>query len=131
MNYTDKLKDPRWQKKRLAIMERDGWKCLKCLDEKSTLHVHHLSYSGEPWEAPDDQLVTLCEHCHLLIEVNRLDATDYKAIKFINSNGNVILFVVTGGRLIVFKKVEQDTETISLTSELFSKLLEFFKSHNL
>jgi hypothetical protein len=26
--YSDKLKDPRWQKKRLQIMERDNWCCL-------------------------------------------------------------------------------------------------------
>lgn len=40
--YSEKLKNPRWQKKRLEIFERDGWKCRACQDEKSTLHVHHL-----------------------------------------------------------------------------------------
>lgn len=64
-DYAEKLKDPRWQKKRLKIFERDEWKCLCCGDSKETLHVHHLTYSkGDPWKAPDNQLETLCETCH-------------------------------------------------------------------
>jgi len=66
MTYADKLKDPRWQKKRLAILERDGWKCMSCGDKESTLHVHHIFYlSGkEPWEIPNGLLITFCERCH-------------------------------------------------------------------
>lgn len=64
-NYSDKLKDPRWQKKRLLILERDGWKCLCCGDDKEQLQIHHLIYSkGEPWDAPDENLETLCRSCH-------------------------------------------------------------------
>lgn len=64
MKYSDKLKDPRWQKKRLGIMERDEWECQQCGDGKSTLNVHHKQYHGDPWDAPDDSLETLCEKCH-------------------------------------------------------------------
>lgn len=63
-SYSDKLKDPRWQKKRLEILERDGWSCVYCYDPQSTLHVHHLAYYGDPWDTPSDQLVTACERCH-------------------------------------------------------------------
>lgn len=63
--YTEKLKDPRWQKKRLEVFQRDGFKCLCCEDAATTLHVHHLIYSkGDPWDAPMDTLETLCEDCH-------------------------------------------------------------------
>ena len=63
--YYDKLKDPRWQKKRLEIFERDGWKCRSCSDSESTLVVHHRYYENiEPWEYPDEALITLCENCH-------------------------------------------------------------------
>jgi len=41
MNYADKLKDPRWQKKRLKIMERANWECESCGDSEKTLHIHH------------------------------------------------------------------------------------------
>lgn len=64
MNYLQKLKDPRWQKKRLEILNRDEFACRFCYDTKSTLHVHHLQYSGEPWEAKSEHLITLCEDCH-------------------------------------------------------------------
>lgn len=64
MTYSEKLKDPRWQKKRLEIMQRDGFKCHSCGAEDKTLHVHHTRYSGEPWEAENRCLVTLCVDCH-------------------------------------------------------------------
>jgi hypothetical protein len=64
-NYSELLKDPRWQKKRLLIFERDGWMCQICLDENSTLNVHHNKYIGDkPWETPDEYLLTVCEQCH-------------------------------------------------------------------
>ncbi len=65
-DYAEKLKDPRWQKKRLEIFERDGWKCRFCDDDKSTLVVHHKDYlpNAEPWDYPGNLLITLCEDCH-------------------------------------------------------------------
>lgn len=64
-NYRELLKDPRWQKKRLYVLERDGWQCQFCPDKESTLHVHHLKYfPGMPWDCPDEYLITLCESCH-------------------------------------------------------------------
>ena len=66
MSYSKKLKDPRWQKRRLDILSRDKFTCKLCLTETETLHVHHKRYikGGEPWDAPDSALVTLCETCH-------------------------------------------------------------------
>ena len=61
---SDSYKDPRWQKLRLEVMDRDGWACVACLDAGTTLHVHHKDYHGDPWETPIDQLQTLCEDCH-------------------------------------------------------------------
>jgi hypothetical protein len=64
--YLQKLKDPRWQKMRLKILERDKWTCQNCGETEDTLHVHHLTYrnGAEPWDYPEDQLQTLCEGCH-------------------------------------------------------------------
>lgn len=58
--------DPRWQKLRLKILERDRFKCMVCQDKDSTLHVHHRVYEKKKkiWEAKPDNLVTLCEKCH-------------------------------------------------------------------
>lgn len=64
--YSEKLKDPRWQKKRLEIFERDGWKCMACLSKDNTLHVHHIFYlpKKDPWDIPNGLLITLCNDCH-------------------------------------------------------------------
>ena len=63
MNYSDKLKDPRWQKKRLEVLERDGWKCRYCHAADKPLHVHHLVYlkNKDPWEINNGFLITFCE----------------------------------------------------------------------
>lgn len=64
--YLAKLRDPRWQKKRLEIMSRDGFACVSCEDATHTLHVHHVRYlrDRDPWDYPDHLLVTLCDWCH-------------------------------------------------------------------
>ncbi len=64
--YAKKLLDPRWQKKRLEILERDNWKCMACGEKDRTLHVHHIFYlpRKEPWDIPNGLLITFCEDCH-------------------------------------------------------------------
>lgn len=68
--YAELLKDPRWQKKRLEILNRDSFICKSCGDNEKTLHVHHLVYinNNQPWEYEDKLLITLCEDCHQEIE---------------------------------------------------------------
>lgn len=65
-NYSDLLKHPNWQKKRLLILERDNWTCQSCGDKESMLHVHHFRYlpNNKPWEYSDEFLITLCQYCH-------------------------------------------------------------------
>lgn len=67
MTYKEKLKNPKWQKKRLEILQRDEFKCCYCNDTETELQIHHLKYTKEPWKAPGDDLITLCKHCHSLI----------------------------------------------------------------
>lgn len=64
--YSELLRDPRWQKRRLEIFERDDFRCGTCDSKDKTLHVHHLYYvSGRsPWEYPDWAFQTLCKPCH-------------------------------------------------------------------
>ena len=73
--YREKLMDPRWQKRRLQVLERDGWTCGVCGDTETTLHVHHRWYEGgDPWDAPDEALVTMCKECHEEDPYNRAAA---------------------------------------------------------
>lgn len=78
--YQKKLLDPRWQKKRLKILERDDWTCQRCGDSTSFLHVHHLSYGKEPWDVSNDLLVTLCENCHYIVEQLQSEGNEIEKI---------------------------------------------------
>ena len=64
--YAQQLRDPRWQKRRLEIFERDDWACCHCDAHGSELHVHHVRYKYglKPWEYGDSDLRTLCKACH-------------------------------------------------------------------
>lgn len=64
--YRQKLLDPRWQKMRLQVYERDGFKCRSCHSEDRTLHAHHTyyRYGADPWDYPASSIITLCESCH-------------------------------------------------------------------
>jgi len=72
MNYLEKLKDPRWQKKRLEVLEKSNFACDNCEDDKSTLHVHHHYYikGNEPWEYDLFELGCLCDKCHSIQHSN-------------------------------------------------------------
>lgn len=64
--YTELLRDPRWQRVRLEVMQRDGFACRECGDKTGTLNVHHAFYvfGRAPWEYDRETLRTLCEPCH-------------------------------------------------------------------
>ena len=50
----------------MEILNRDGFACQLCGEIKETLHVHHFyyDYGKEPWDYPNNFLVTLCGNCH-------------------------------------------------------------------
>lgn len=73
--YLEKLRDPRWQQKRLQALDRARWRCQWCRDTKSNLQVHHGFYDRqtlEPWEYPEESLFVLCDKCHEDAEAVRL-----------------------------------------------------------
>ena len=88
MKYADKLKSPKWQRKRLEIFQRDDFTCVNCGDKESTLHVHHNIYiSGkQPWEHPKPSLITLCETCHA-IETEFRKTIDAELIRVLAGSG--------------------------------------------
>lgn len=77
--YNELLKDPRWQKRRLEIFERDNWTCQICGTKDKMLHVHHIAYikNRKPWDYPDNLLITLCEECHKEDKKNRDSINTY------------------------------------------------------
>jgi len=68
--YSKLLQDERWKEKRRKIISRDRCRCTWCGSD-SNLQVHHKYYEKfpnndfvDPWDYPDESLVTLCEKCH-------------------------------------------------------------------
>jgi hypothetical protein len=73
LSYTEQLSHPNWQKKRLGILNRDGFQCKSCESKDKTLHVHHKMYlkGRMAWEYEDDNFETLCKDCHTETEQHR------------------------------------------------------------
>ena len=56
-----------WNATRLRILERDGYKCMRCNKDVlvSTAHIDHIK-SGKLGTNHDSNLRTLCRRCHVL-----------------------------------------------------------------
>lgn len=65
-SYPERLAEPKWQRKRLEILNRDNWTCQHCGDKTTQLEIHHLEYfeGHQAWEYDDDSLITICHKCH-------------------------------------------------------------------
>lgn len=69
--YQNLLGDVRWKAKTIQIKKRDKNSCRNCGDYKN-LQVHHRQYHfvnslkkfKNPWDYPNDILITLCKTCH-------------------------------------------------------------------
>lgn len=59
-------KNPKWQKKRLEIMQSKGFKCEWCESIDKELHTHHIIYEKGKriWEYEDTNFMLLCKDCH-------------------------------------------------------------------
>lgn len=66
MNYQEQLKDARWKRKRLKVLQYADHSCQICGAQNVSLQVHHSYYinGAMAWEYPDGSLVALCDDCH-------------------------------------------------------------------
>lgn len=65
--YKEKLLDEMWLSKRAYILNRDHHRCQHTdCGKKEGLQVHHTDYFPglDPWEYPEDMLITLCAFHH-------------------------------------------------------------------
>ena len=76
-SYSDLLNTEEWRNKRLKIIKRDNCRCVYC-GNRFHLHVHHKYYSAypngvlvDPWNYPDDALITLCSYCHQKVHARK------------------------------------------------------------
>jgi hypothetical protein len=66
MTYSQQLKHPNWQRRRLEMLNEANFTCSDCGGDEVTLHVHHKQYfkGRMAWEYSNDELQVLCEVCH-------------------------------------------------------------------
>jgi hypothetical protein len=122
MKYADKLKDVRWQKRRLEILQRDEFMCKSCfaneesaaeMEDTLTLHVHHMYYEGnrDPWDYPNESLVTLCSECHDEQTKEFSNAAEWACLKAMKHKG----FLVVDFKLLAksFNSITADPRMIA------------------
>ncbi len=66
MTYTEALRDPRWQRRRLEKMQEASFCCEECGAADKPLNIHHKHYKkhARPWEYDLKDLSCLCDDCH-------------------------------------------------------------------
>lgn len=132
--YAQKLRDPRWQKMRLNVMERDNFTCRECASKDKTLNVHHCFYYShkqvDPWEYPVGSLITLCEDCHESevdakwsknLMINQLSSYGFRSKHFmgigfslsqwfdgVNLDADVLAAVIDGALLALSDKLHEE-----------------------
>lgn len=136
MTYAEKLKDPRWQKKRLEVLQSDNFTCRLCGDTETTLHVHHLLYpeSRNPWDSSVDEMVTLCECCHCLVTKTKhdcyseyfVDVRKHKA----ESGISFLIALVNDDRKFYYIIYKYENGEIEIDTVITIRMLELMTSCN-
>lgn len=147
VSYAEMLKDPRWQKRKTEILNRDNFTCQLCGNTEKTLHVHHKYYleNHKPWEYGDSVLITLCEDCHSWIHENgnevfnapikigdtikyeHSDYDDYGVVFFINYRKRTFSTLVTDSGMgftdciIYHFQFEDINRYVEITQDFFSE----------
>lgn len=127
--YADKLRSPKWQKKRLDIMNRDSFQCVYCHDKETILNVHHDHYKGNPWEAGDDKLKTVCEHCHQYVCHND-DVIDILTVEKFLVNKDELHFLINckdRDILLSLFNGERNTMIFAKKSNILAKIAKLNK----
>lgn len=66
LTYSEQLKHPNWQRRRLEALQASYFTCEECGDAESTLNVHHKRYvrGRMAWEYENKELMVVCDSCH-------------------------------------------------------------------
>jgi len=129
INYSEKLRHPKWQKKRLEILQRDNFICTKCGDNETELHIHHLKYNGEPYDVPNENLITVCKYCHIILEEFKANPKIIKSIRNVDSyklaigDEKILIYHINkeNGIIIHGSLINRDSELLKVLSKLYKK----------
>lgn len=134
VSYTELLKSPEWQKRRLFIFNRDNWTCQLCGDKETQLNVHHKKYSIKNLILePDENLITLCKHCHSVISMDKsLQNAYYVRKKQFNQKEYYLNFFMPDTVFAYYINDDKNTTEYgnAYTNEAILELAEIIKKHN-
>jgi hypothetical protein len=110
LTYTEQLKHPKWQRKRLEMLEASGFKCTNCGTEEKTLHVHHKQYvrGRSAWEYSATELQVLCEDCHTTTHDIKERLVAFLALNFHDIPMEEFTYGLLGGFLSPFQLVSAE-----------------------
>ena len=65
LQHDKKLSGRRWRALRRKVLDRDGWRCVKCgkAGRLEADHIQPLDAGGAPWDL--DNLQSLCRRDHI------------------------------------------------------------------
>lgn len=135
-NYSEQLESPKWQKKRLEVMQRDNWQCQLCSDTTTQLHVHHkkYTYNKKAWEYDNDLLITYCKHCHLLVEENKNISPIIKVLKTEIVSDKISLISINEDLRISYITYDIKEKNIKLILNIkkntMNNIIGFYKKHS-
>ena len=121
-------------------MQRDNFECQLCHDKETSLNVHHKKYKKDknPWESENDDLVTLCKHCHEIIEETkkhweqeRFDFEQIKVLAFFYENKKTSLYRYgnRGALLMIYEKGVSTGHTV-ISKEEIPSLIKFLTDNS-
>lgn len=55
-----------YEKLRQKVLRRDGWRCQGC-GARQQLQIHHKEFRSHSGDDSEENLITLCDHCHKLV----------------------------------------------------------------
>lgn len=125
-NYSELLRDPRWQRKRLEIFQLDAFQCRRCNSKEKTLNVHHLYYvkGNDPWDYPNTAFATMCDDCHSLAHSVKwqqafldLNATEFDLLEI--------------ALLLQFRKKKMEEKLSDLLEKHKCRIMYFYMVYNL
>jgi hypothetical protein len=123
MTYTEQLRHPYWQRKRLEVLEDAGFKCENCGDAEKTLHVHHKKYvkGRKAWEYEREELAALCEDCHKREHDSREDLD--RLIAAVGPSGLDVILGLSAGYLLASMDLERTlAEEIAMGRDLYFEI---------
>ena len=132
--YSQKLKHPKWQRRRLEILQRDNFTCMFCNDSETELQIHHKKYVNgrQIWEYEDVELITLCKHCHSVVEYLKRNSertevsSSLKLYRGVDKKSCVIITKSTTGGVAFFEYINDSALRVMSIGEVgITKLKSF------